>query len=127
MKRLGTMLLLIISMTLLLAVQASAVHNTPAGRSAAHYLFASAPPSIAATQVCGAISADTTWTLANSSYPVTCDVTVPAGSTLSIEAGVVVKFAYYYDDPQRSTMNVRGILNGSPARRHALRKELPHA
>jgi len=44
------------------------------------------------TQVSGAITADTTWTAANSPYIVTGDVTVNAGVRLIIEPGVVVKF-----------------------------------
>jgi hypothetical protein len=40
--------------------------------------------------VSGAISQDTTWTLANSPYVLTGDVTVNAGVTLTIEPGVVV-------------------------------------
>ena len=44
------------------------------------------------TQVSGAITADTTWTTANSPYIITGDVTVNAGVRLTIEPGVVVKF-----------------------------------
>ncbi|MBI4746293.1 MAG: Ig-like domain-containing protein [Deltaproteobacteria bacterium] len=40
----------------------------------------------------GNITTDTTWTLANSPYIVTGSVIVNAGVTLSIEAGVIVKF-----------------------------------
>lgn len=46
----------------------------------------------AATTVSGAITANTTWTLAQSPYQVTADVSVLNGATLSIEAGVVVSF-----------------------------------
>ena len=48
--------------------------------------------------VCGNITADTTWTAANSPYIVTCDVIVDAGVTLTIEPGVVVKFGGTYRD-----------------------------
>ncbi len=44
------------------------------------------------TNVSGVISANTTWSLANSPYLVTGDVTVNPGITLTIEPGVVVKF-----------------------------------
>src|SRR5439155_14801712 len=54
------------------------------------------------TEVCGRISASTTWTLANSPYIVTCDVNVyadtspfrspPPPAILTIQPGVVVKF-----------------------------------
>ena len=39
---------------------------------------------------CGPIGSDTTWALADSPHLVTCDVTVNAGVTLTIEPGVVV-------------------------------------
>nr|MBC8248564.1 right-handed parallel beta-helix repeat-containing protein [Anaerolineales bacterium] len=55
-------------------------------------------PKPLSTDVCGPITSDTTWTLANSPYVVTCDVTVQAGVTLTIEPGVVVKFQDYWDN-----------------------------
>lgn len=54
--------------------------------------FGAATGTHAATAVSGAISANTTWTLAQSPYQVTADVSVENGATLSIEAGVVVNF-----------------------------------
>ncbi len=55
-------------------------------------LFTPAPPkTIIGTTTYG--SGTTNWTLANSPYYITGDVTVNPGSTLSIEPGVVIKFA----------------------------------
>jgi len=42
--------------------------------------------------VCGFITEDTTWTLQNSPYVVTCGVILDEGVSLTIEPGVVVKF-----------------------------------
>jgi len=44
------------------------------------------------TDVCGPITASTTWLKASSPYRVTCDVTVQDNVTLTIEPGVIVKF-----------------------------------
>ena len=44
------------------------------------------------TNVSGALSSDTTWSLANSPYTLTGNVLVTSGVTLTIEAGVTVKF-----------------------------------
>jgi len=52
------------------------------------------PPAPLATPVCGPINSSTTWTLPANPYVVTCDVTVNAGVTLTVEPGVVVKFQY---------------------------------
>ena len=46
----------------------------------------------AQTNVSGAISSDTTWSLANSPYTITGSVLVSNGVTLTIEAGVTVNF-----------------------------------
>ncbi|MFN7020646.1 MAG: immunoglobulin domain-containing protein [Phycisphaerales bacterium] len=50
--------------------------------------------SASATNVCGPISADTTWNLAGSPYTLTCDVRVLTGATLTIDPGVVVRFEH---------------------------------
>lgn len=44
------------------------------------------------TEVCGPITVDTIWTVTSSPYIVTCDVQVVSGVTLTIGAGVTVKF-----------------------------------
>ena len=60
-------------------------------------VFSDVMPSLADTTVGGVISADTTWTLAGSPYNVTSTVQVYGTSTtpvtLTVEPGVVVKFA----------------------------------
>jgi hypothetical protein len=60
----------------------------------------------AATAVSGAITADTTWTLAQSPYQVTADVSVENAATLTVEAGVVIAF-----DAARNLIVNNGTLN----------------
>jgi RHS repeat-associated protein len=57
----------------------------------AAFMAALAPPGASATNVSGTISTNTTWTLANSPYVMTGNVTVAAGVTLTIQPGVVVQ------------------------------------
>ncbi|MEM7030769.1 MAG: right-handed parallel beta-helix repeat-containing protein [Chloroflexota bacterium] len=45
------------------------------------------------TEVCGTLNTSTTWTLANSPYVVTCNVTVQNSATLTIEPGTMIKMA----------------------------------
>lgn len=54
--------------------------------------LAAAPTASATTYVSGPVATDATWTLANSPYVVTHDVTVNPGATLTIEPRVIVKF-----------------------------------
>lgn len=54
-------------------------------------LLPSAAWSVGPTNVSGTISSNTTWTLANSPYVMTGNVTVATGVTLTVEPGVVVK------------------------------------
>lgn len=46
----------------------------------------------AQTTVSGIISSNTNWTLANSPYQITADLTINAGVTLTIEPGVTIQF-----------------------------------
>ncbi len=48
-----------------------------------------------ATEVCGPLAGDTRWTVQGSPYEATCDVEVPDGITLTIDAGVTVRLNQY--------------------------------
>ncbi len=63
------------------------------------------------TLVSGAITTNTTWTLANSPYQVTGDIDVRAGVTLTIEPGVTVMF----DGARDMTINGTLLANGTAA------------
>ena len=68
---------------------------------------------VAFTQVSGAIAQNTTWTLAQSPYLVVGNITVNAGVTLTIEAGVVVKFNGFYFIDGQGVINAQGTsING---------------
>jgi len=69
------------------------------------FLYIGIAPATADTFVGGPITTNTTWTLVGSPYIVTSNVTVNSGITLTIEAGVLVKFDGLY------AMNVSGVLN----------------
>jgi hypothetical protein len=60
------------------------------------------------TNVGGTIETDTTWTPANSPYIMTSDVVVPAGRTLTIEPGVVVKGKVDTELRIAGTLNAEG-------------------
>lgn len=49
------------------------------------------------------------WTLANSPYVVTGNIVVPSDMTLTIEAGVVVKFAGYFSFKVEGTLRALGL------------------
>jgi hypothetical protein len=69
----------------------------------------------AQTTIVGGNITTTTWTLANSPYNVLGDITIPMGSTLTIEPGVVVRFAAADGqgagvDPAKIEVTVAGTL-----------------
>ncbi len=62
----------------------------------------------ASTPVSGMLPGNTTWSVANSPYVIsTASVTVPAGVTLTIDPGVIVKF------DSGMSLNISGVLNTS--------------
>lgn len=60
------------------------------------------------TQVSGTINTDTIWTLSNSPYIITGNITVVAGATLTIEAGVEVYFTGFYSLITDGVLNAQG-------------------
>ena len=66
-----------------------------------------APGLAAATEKCGAVC-DETWTFADSPYVVTCDVSVAEVCSLTVEAGVEVRFQV------GTTLSVTGHLDVNP-------------
>ena len=70
-------------------------------------------PTARATDVCGPIFSDTTWTLAGSPYVATCAVLVQEGVTLTIEPGVEVRFNGLYATQVNGTLIAQGT-SGSP-------------
>ena len=56
------------------------------------FLIIFSTSTLAQTSVSDTLSANTTWTVANSPYTVTDDLTIASGATLTIDAGVTVQF-----------------------------------
>ena len=67
-----------------------AVRGLCAGLAA--FLLLGITPAFADTSVGGALSTNMTWTVAGSPYLVTSDVIISSGATLTVDAGVVVRF-----------------------------------
>ena len=61
--------------------------------------------------VSGTIAAHQTWPNLGVPYLVNGDITVNAGSKLTIEPGVVVKFRYFDDDYYKKILTVNGVLH----------------
>jgi parallel beta-helix repeat protein len=70
-----------------------------------YYRLSALPP----TTVSGSISTNTIWSLSNSPYIVSSDITIEQGAILTIEPGVIVKFG------QSDSMYVKGdlVANGA--------------
>lgn len=71
--------------------------------------FGSAQPS---TEVSGVLTHDTVWSKQGSPYVFTAAVGVPAGVTLTVEAGAVVDIGAYYLEVN-GTLNVDGTASGN--------------
>ena len=74
-------------------------------------LLAMANNGTADTPVSGIIDSDTTWTLADSPYIVIGDVQIPNGVTLTIEAGVVIKYAGAYEILVKGSIIANGTVD----------------
>jgi len=68
------------------------------------------PPTAKATYVEGVISQDTIWTIIDSPFIVSKNVTVLANATLTIEAGVEVRFGDNFDKTGNFNMTIEGRL-----------------
>lgn len=63
-----------------------------------------------ATNFGGIVTADTTWTLANSPYIITNSLTIPSGVTLTIQNGVQVQVNDNFGITVLGTLNANGVL-----------------
>ncbi len=71
-------------------------------------LFSACSPVQASTEISGVISADTTWTKANSPYTITAKTLIDKGVTLTIEPGVTVNMNF--DSGSQIYLQVSGTL-----------------
>ncbi|MBX7251317.1 MAG: right-handed parallel beta-helix repeat-containing protein, partial [Candidatus Promineofilum sp.] len=86
--------------------------NTPTSTATATATYTPTPtatmPPPPVTEVCGSITANTTWSPANGTYVATCGVTVDTGVTLTIQPGTVIKLSYWGDFTINGTLRVQG-------------------
>ena len=77
---------------------------------AAAHTLSGAPDARAArlADVCGALAGNTTWTAAGGPYVTTCDIAIPAGATLTIEAGTIVQLGTSHKIDVSGVLNVAG-------------------
>lgn len=90
----------------------SAVPTIPLARETAY--AAAAAPAAPATDVCGAVGG-ATWTAGSGPYVTTCDLSVPAGQTLTIEAGTTVQLSANHAIAVAGRLMVDGTA-GQPVR-----------
>lgn len=77
----------------------------------ASFLFVNISINARGTDVVSDITSDTTWTLAGSPYLVKQSVSIISGSTLTVQAGVVIEFTGYFSLSVLGTI----IVGGTPA------------
>ncbi len=108
----GRRALLTFSVLLLLSVLVSALINVQILVNTGSFLASSAP---SGTVVGGRLRTDVRWTRANSPYIVASDMVVEVGVTLTIEPGVIVKFA------NGTSLYVDGVLIALGDETHRIR------
>lgn len=101
---------LLLGLSLLLLVVLTGRASTPLAASAPHSLYlplvgGGAGDNDSATRVCGTLTGHRVW--AAPAYTLTCDVTIPAGSSLTIRPGVLIQFA----DPGPYSLIIEGQLS----------------
>lgn len=98
---------LLLGLSLLVLVALYGRASTPLAASATHHLYlplvgGGVGDNDGSTRVCGALTGHRVW--AAPVYTLTCDVTIPAGSSLTVRPGVLIQFA----DPGPYSLIIRG-------------------